>query len=204
MIVFDVIESFLRGIEGRIGQILRYYYFKLRFKKCGRNVVIESGVHITRPSMIELGNDIWIDKNVILIAGKIKGVESHSRTIENQFFKGAIGEIHIGSNSHIGIGTIIQGHGGVYIDKYCTMSAGCKIYSFSNDPRTNKKGTMIETQYIIHPVMMQENAWLGLNTVLLGHCIGSNSFIKPNSVIYKDVQANVIYDGITDRLTPRE
>lgn len=204
MILFDVIESLLRGIEGRMGQLLRYYYFKLRFKKCGRNVIIESGVHISNPGMIELGDDIWIDKNVILIAGKIKDVEKHSRIIENHFFKGSIGEIHIGSNSHIGISTIIQGHGGVYMDKYCTTSAGCKIYSFSNDPKTNKKGTMIETSYIIHPVMLQENAWLGLNTVLLGHCIGTNSFVKPNSVIYKDVPANFIYDGIKDRLTPRQ
>ena len=203
MILYDLIETFLRGIEGRIGRYLRYGYYKMRLKQCGRGVVIDSGVHIIQPSMIELGDRVWIDRNAILIAGKIETQEKNFRTIQNPYFKGQSGEIHIGSYSHIGIGTIIQGHGGVFMDHYCTTSAGCKIYSFSNDPERSRKGTMIDTAYIVHPVMVEENVWLGLNTIVLGHHIGKNSFVKPNSVIYKDVSADTIYDGVSDQSIPR-
>ncbi|MBK9983471.1 MAG: hypothetical protein IPP15_13980 [Saprospiraceae bacterium] len=158
----------------------------MRLKKCGKGVVIESGVHIVNSSKIEIEDHVWIDRNTILIAGEIKNSSYPTRIIENPSFKGRLGEIHIGSFSHIGIGTIIQGHGGVYIDRYCTTSAGCKIYSFSNDPGKCKTGTMMNTSYVIHPVMMEENVWLGLNAILLGHCVGRDTFIKPNSVIVKD------------------
>lgn len=203
MILFDIAESFLRGIEGRTGRYLRYVYYKMRLKQCGRGVVIDSGVHIIQPSMIELGERVWIDRNVILLAGKVDSLGKDIRTVENRYFKGNMGEIHIGSYSHIGIGTIIQGHGGVYMENYATTSAGCKIYSFSNDPGKGKKGTMIDTGYIVHPVMVEENVWLGLNTIVLGHHIGRNTFVKPNSVIYKDIPPDVIYEGLSDQSSPR-
>jgi len=204
MILHDLIESFLRGIDGRVGKYLRRVYYRSKLKRCGQKLAIEPGVHILNPSLIEIGDNVWIDRNVVLIAGKINEKQANFKRIENQFFKGTEGEIHIGSFSHIGIGTVIQGHGGVFMDDYCTTSAGCKIYSYSNDLKKSRTGTLVDTGYILHPVMMERNVWLGLNCILLGHHVGMNTFVKPNSVITQHLPSNVIFDGPTGETKNRE
>jgi len=46
------------------------------------------------------------------------------------------------------------------------------------------------------PVNINDNVWLGLNVVVLkGVTIGKNSIIGPNSVVIKDIPANVIAAG---------
>lgn len=110
------------------------------------------------------------------------------------------GIIEIGSNTHLGIGTILQGHGGIHIKDHFTSSAGCKIYSFSNDYRNCRKGT-IETDpadqpaYILGPVMIGRNVWLGLNVSVISTNIEDDVFIMPHSVVSKPVDKNSVALG---------
>lgn len=203
MIFLDIVESCIRGIDGRLGKYIRYNYYRHRLKYCGKGVTIDTGVFLLNPSMIELGESVWLDKNVILIAGRVNLKSKKVRYIENTSFAGKTGEIVIGAYSHIGIGTIIQGHGGVLIDKYFTTSAGCKIYSFSNDPKLCRTGTLHDPAYIFHPVSIGENVWLGMNTIILGHHVGKDTFIQPNSKIYIDVPMGVIFDSANDQYKER-
>jgi galactoside O-acetyltransferase len=200
MIVHDLIESFLRGIDGGLGRFLRYHYYRRRLASCGQGVVIDAGVHLVNPKSMHIGDNVWIDRNVVIIAGKVKTHTERDRFIQITD-EVAEGEVRIGKQSHIGIGTIIQGHGGVYLSQYCTTSAGCKIYSYSNDVSQSQKGTMQDSSYIIHPVFIGFNTWLGLNAIVLGHRIGDNSFVKPNTVVTCDVPDNCIYgnDGSKKR-----
>lgn len=195
MIIFDLYEALIRGLDGPAGRYLRYTYYRRRLKRCGKHVVIDCGVYILKPSMIELGDNVWLDKYSVLLAGEVDLMGKEVKCIENNFFTGQAGTIQIGDHSHIGIGTVIQGHGGVSIGRHFTSSAGCKIYSLSNDPENCKTGTMLNAEYIIHPVSMGENVWLGLQCVVLGHHIGSNTFIKPNSVVLSDIPSGIIHDG---------
>jgi acetyltransferase-like isoleucine patch superfamily enzyme len=203
MIVLDFIESVLRNLDGRLGRYLRYNYYRRRLKHCGKGVSIDCGVYLVNPSRICLGEKVWLDKNVILIAGEMNLEGKKFRLIENMRFTGETGEIYIGAHSHVGIGTIIQGHGGVYIEKYFTSSAGCKIYSVSNDEKECRTGTMINEGYIIHPVSIGENVWLGLHAIVLGHNIGNNAFVKSNSVISRDLDPGITYDGQTQQQKSR-
>ena len=172
---------------GRIGRYLRYAYYKRRLKVCGRGVFIDMGVHIINPESVSIGDGVWIDKNCVLIAGKVSIRNEKVKEIENKDFKGSAGEIHIGSHSHMGLMTIVQGHGGVWIGPNFTSSAGVKIYSFSNDPGACHTGTMIDPAYVMHPVQIGQNVWLGLNVVVLGHTIGDDVFVGPNAVITTDI-----------------
>lgn len=191
----SLIESCLRGIEGRPGRYLRYAYYKRRLKFCGKGVTIDTGVHFINPSSISLGEGVWIDKNCILIAGALPLAKHRVKEIENTAFKGNRGEIYIGNHSHIGLMTIIQGHGGVWIDQYFTSSAGVKIYSLSNDPKECHTGTLKDPAYILHPVSIGRNVWLGLNVIVLGHHLNADVFVGPNEVIKADIPPGIMYNS---------
>jgi hypothetical protein len=108
-------------------------------------VVLDGGWSLIRGSVLNSEKYFCrqpglIDKNCIFIAGKSWRIRQNNPGI-NRF--GCIRRNHqAGSFSHIGIGTVIQGHGGVQAGDYFTSSAGCRIYSFSNDYRESRAGMM--------------------------------------------------------------
>ena len=59
------------------------------------------------------------------------------------------------------------------------------------------------------PIVLEDNVWLGLNVVVLkGVTIGKNSLIGANSVVTKDIPANVIAVGnpcrVIKQIEPKE
>lgn len=196
------IEFFIRNLPGVIGRKIRYYYYKRRLAKCGKNVIIETGVYFQNPKDISIGDNVWIDKNVIFIAGKLKHI-NHNNTSGIDDIKdiSKLGKIVIGSNVHIGINTIIQGHGGVVILNNFTCSAHCKIYTLSNDVKNSLNGTFGETnKYVMSQIFIEDNVWLGLNVSVLKGVIHKNSFIKPNSVVVSSIDENSIAEGFPARV----
>ena len=49
--------------------------------------------------------------------------------------------------------------------------------------------------YLLTPVNIQRNVWLGMNAVLIGHTIGADTFVKPGSVISEDIATNSLVAG---------
>ncbi|MGF7159320.1 acetyltransferase-like isoleucine patch superfamily enzyme [Rhodoligotrophos appendicifer] len=190
-------EDVIRGVSGPVGIRLRRGYYRRRLKRCGDAVTIAPGVCFTAPECISLGDNVWIDQNCILIAGApLSGTPGHCSHDDGE---AGIGEIVIGHHSHVGIGTIIQGHGGVRAGDAFTTSAGVKIYSFSNDFRRCRDGTMrwgeSDPHTILSPVRFGRNVWLGLNSIVIGHSIGSDSFVKPNAVVCSSFPENSLIEG---------
>ena len=64
------IPIIFRNISGPVGSVLRRKYYKKKLKHLAKNVTIDTNIHIENPEYISKGDDTWIDKNVILIAGK--------------------------------------------------------------------------------------------------------------------------------------
>lgn len=193
IVVFShIIEDLIRNISGPLGRKIRYWYYKRVLGSCGSNVVIDEGVFFEGKKNIHLKDHVWIDKYVQLIANK--SPNKNSKKINNLDIKS--GTIIIGNNSHIGISTVIQGHGGVEIGDYFTTSAGCKLYTLSNDPKECKEGTisksMNNVHYVLSPIKIDNNVWLGLNVCVLGGHIESDVFVHPNQVIYKNILQNTI------------
>src|SRR5437762_5815822 len=194
----NLVEDFLRNLSGRLGFTLRGWYYGRRLNGCGRKLRVDTGVYFSNPGSIRLGENVWIDKNSHFIAGspaieddKIKYLSQAGNGIEK-------GRIVIGNNAHIGIGTIIQGHGGVRIADCFTSSAGCKIYSFSNDPYRCKAGTHSESAeiyYVLTPVDIRNNVWLGINVTVIGNTIHEDSFIQPHAVVTSDIEADSVAAG---------
>jgi acetyltransferase-like isoleucine patch superfamily enzyme len=205
----NLIEDVLRHISGGLGFALRRWYYRQRLHACGKQVRIDTGVYFSSPGDISIGNDVWIDKNCHLIAGWPGVKETRLKRIQNNAQQLQRGTISIGDHVHIGIGTIIQGHGGVQIGNCFTASAGCRIYSFSNDPFKCKAGTHNyeageQIFYVVSPVSIGNNVWLGINATVIGNTIHNDCFIQPNAVVVSDIEAGSIAGGFpAQRIKPR-
>jgi len=57
----DFIKLFIIYFPGPTGRKIRYFYWRKKFKKCGKNVIIDEGVIIKNPEWISIGDNVWID-----------------------------------------------------------------------------------------------------------------------------------------------
>jgi acetyltransferase-like isoleucine patch superfamily enzyme len=190
-----LIAGLLRNIGGPVGIRLRRWFYRARLGKCGKNLVIDIGVSLVAPRWIGFGDNVWIDKNVVIVAGPAPHAKMEQRATAHS--DAEPGHVAIGSNSHIGVGTIIQGHGGVTIGRRFTTSPYCTIFSQSNDYRRCREGTVTgeRVYYLQTPVWIGDNVWLGMHVSVFGHTIGGDSFIRPGSVVSSDIAPNSVAGG---------
>jgi acetyltransferase-like isoleucine patch superfamily enzyme len=190
---FHIIEDALRGLSGPLGYRLRQVWYRRQLAQSGSNLRIEPGVHIIGADHIRLGDNVWLDRDVILIAGKPR---SSARIVDGP---APAGFLEIGSDCHIGIQTIIQAHGGVSIGDCFTTSAGVKIYSFSNDPGECRSGTTEfgsnNPGYRVTPVNIGRNVWLGFDVLVIGGGISDDCFLRPQTVVIGEIEAGSVVAG---------
>ena len=84
------------------------------------------------------------------------------------------GEITLGDDVHIAQFCIIMGYGGISIGDKCVASAGCKIYSLTNTSRDMSEPERVisiqpydQAPFLLGPVVLHENVWLGLHTIIM-------------------------------------
>ncbi len=192
------VEDLIRPLSGSLGKKLRFWYYKKRLGACGKNVFIDTGVFFLNSKDIMLGDNCWIDKNCVLIAGALQKTNVSLKLSPTYDQSPTPGKLIIGNNAHIGIGTVIQAHGGVSVGNYFTTSAQCRIFSLSNDPYKCRKGTVGEANdihYVMTPVVIEDNVWLGLNVSVIGSHIQSDVFVQPNSIVTGALPANSVAAG---------
>lgn len=195
---FHFFEDIIRNISGPVGIALRRAYYKVRLGSAGKKLVIDTGVSFQSPKDVFLGDHVWIDKNCVFIAGRIDtGTVTIIKKTDSRLAEE--GRIKLGSYCHVGIGTIIQGHGAVTVGDYFTSSAGCRIYSFSNDYRNCRSGT-VETPsakpaYIMGPVLIKQNVWIGLGVSVISTEIAEDCFVLPHAVVYEPLEKNSVAGG---------
>ncbi len=199
---------FVIYLPGGLGRKIRYWYWSKKFKKCGKNVIIDEGVIIQNPEWISVGNNVWIDRYCVLIAGA-PDVNTSARVFhikENKYYKFSRGELVISDNVHIGPFCTIQAHGGVFIGKNAGIASGSRIYSLSyhyrnpTDPHDlfpYKFSPMvpIEEQCLISsPVVISDDCAIGLNSVILpGSVIKKGTWIGVMSHISGETEEDSVY-----------
>ncbi len=202
-------EGIIRNISGKAGQWLRYQYYSRRLGACGTNVRIDEGVHIYNPENVYLGSNIWIGPYTIITAKAHFDIDPETeRTLkkkDNPDITIPLGRVEIGDRSSIGAFNIIQGWGGIQIGKFFTSSARVSIYSFSHYPFDDNDRSKItyanpmvdskDISCIQSPVWMGDNVWLGLNVIVLGGSVGTNTFVSIGSIVMKDIAANSYASG---------
>lgn len=194
---FQIIESLIRNVSGVLGLKLREFYYARRFGKCGKNLRVDIGVVFEGIADIFIGDNVWIDKYCVLLAGDVHISKKKVTFKKSNVYIYKDGELHIGSNSHLSPQCVIQAYGGVMIDEYFTASSGCKIYSLSNDVNKCKMGTYFSEEifYVKSQIVIGKNVWLGLNSIVLGGNIEHDSFIAPNSLVINNITKNSFVMG---------
>ena len=106
--------------------------------------------------------------------------------------KGA--EIQIGNGSGFS-GTVIGAANSIIIGDNVLAGANVLITDFDWHP-VNSKDRHSSEGVDTSPVLIGNNVWLGINSVVLkGVTIGNNTVIGANSLVVKDIPANVIAAG---------
>lgn len=197
---------FFKNIPGSIGIKLRYYFYKPLFYKCGKNVRIGPGVVFNNIHYISLGSNIRIDEYCIFNVGDLN---------QNRIFSSNKYNLHQNKNSeikliiedyvHINQFCLFSSFNYMKIDKYCTFSAGVKIYNVSHHFRNNKKRDQItyannldneKAKYnslVVSELTIHENVFVSINVIILNGSVGKNSFIYPNSVVIGDIKENSLF-----------
>lgn len=208
IVVDDIIRTVITNISGGTGRKIRYCYWSRKFKKCGKNVIIDEGVIIQNPEWISVGDNVWIDKYCVLIAGKPDEQKSAKVfTIkQNPNYHNERGNLIIKDNVHIAPFCTIQAHGGVYIGNNVGIASGTRVYSLSHhyknpanpDDKYEYKFTpMVDStqqSLISAPVVIDDNCAIGLNCVVLpGTTVQKGTWIGVSSYISGTVKGNAVY-----------
>ncbi len=204
----DIIKTVITDISGSVGRKIRYWYWSKRFQKCGKNVIIDEGVIIQNPGWISVGNNVWIDRYCVLIAGKPDEKKSaRVFTIkENPKYNAERGELIIKDNVHVAPFCTIQALGGVYIGKNAGIASGSRIYSLSHHYRNPKDendnfeykftpmAPMEEQSLISAPVYIGNNCAIGLNCVVLpGTVVSDGTWVGVSSYVNGELDSCSVY-----------
>jgi acetyltransferase-like isoleucine patch superfamily enzyme len=197
-LVLSLIEDLVRNLGGELGIRARRAYYSRRFKKCGDNLIVDIGVKFVNPQQMELGNYVYIDCGTVLLAGA-NDLGDRVKKVANEQCSVPEGQLTVGDRCHLGIGTIIQAHGGVKIGDGFTTSAYSRVFSLSNDWKRCRLGTVQTDKsavfYVMTPVAIGNNVWLGLGVSVVGATIGDDCFVRAGSVVSGNVPANCIASG---------
>jgi acetyltransferase-like isoleucine patch superfamily enzyme len=197
---------------GSVGRLLRKLYWKPRLGAMGEGCVIDLGVIIQSPEHVFLGDRVWLDTHVQIIAGP-KSPQENLREKPNPRFRGKPGEVHLKGGNHIAPFCLLQGHGGIWLGRHVGVATHSAIYSLSNHYRAHESDDDFDGDYeklikfsplvpasqqalISSPVVFEDGTALGLNCVALpGATVGRYSWIGTGSVVQGVVPAGVIAGG---------
>lgn len=193
MVPVDLLRMVLIYLPGGSGVLLRRAYYARRLRKCGRNLSILPGVHITGAHLIEVGDNVMIRENAIITTTAPAAHERRSVVRVGPPPGDMEGVIAIGSGSRIAYGAVLLGYGGIRIGEKCGIGPGAIILSESyhykgHDPAVVYKysqGAAPEEQCVVRGLVdLHDGAGVASGVVVLpGARIGADSWVQPGSVV---------------------
>lgn len=181
-------------LPGEAGILLRRWHYGRRLRRCGKNLTVMPGVHISGEKFIEIGDDVTIRENAVLRAGTAP-VESERREVVQlgAYANRQRGVIVIRDRARIAFGAIVLGYGGVRIGEKCGIGPYSIILSETfhhkgKDPERIYKysqGADPEEQCVLQGfVEMRDGAGVASNVIVLpGATVGKDTWVGPNSVV---------------------
>ena len=180
--------------------LIKYPWYKLRFKRIGNGCFISSKSDIEYSHKIELGDKVIIEdySNVCANtdAGSIR-LGNNVIIFKNAVVKcGGEGHIDIGDYSTINPYSILEGYGGLTIGKGVRIASGTKIIS-CNHKFDDTNVPIFRQGFTKKGIVIGDDVWLGSNvSVLDGVEIGKGSVIGAGSVVTKNIPSHSIAVGI--------
>lgn len=193
-----ITEALIRNIGGSAGRKIRYWYYRKKLGSCGKKVYIDVNVTLLNPRKIFIGDKVWIDNGVILMAGQ-QSNDRKTAVKTNEHYQYKRGELHIGDEVHIGPQVIIQSHGGCEIGSKLTIGAGSKIYTLSHHYQNILDKTDSERYYFGSMVPSDQQFLIECAVVVkAGSAIGLNCVLLPGAVVprFTWLGAGIIVKGL--------
>lgn len=154
------------------------------FKAVGTNVRIEKSCTIVGLSNISIGNNVRIDRGVVITA--------------------AAAPVEIGSYVHIAGYGFLLGAGGITIGDYCTTSQGVKLYSgsddYSGETMTNPTVPASLKKLDVGRIVLERHVIVGSTSVVLPGCVlGEGVAVGALSLVNRSLDPWGIYSGVPAR-----
>jgi len=183
--LLEMFEMAIRYVPGGFGFKIRSLYYRLRLRKMGRNVLIDTGVVLNGPRNISLGDFVWIEAN--------------SRV------EAMLGEVLLGRRVHVGPFSIIYARELVTIGDYVDLSSFVRIYSSSEHPVDGKRMNVLVPEewkgMIAAPITLHKDSFVGTGSVLLpGAELGEGAVVGANSVVSMAVAPQSVVWGVPARV----
>jgi acetyltransferase-like isoleucine patch superfamily enzyme len=196
--------------------------YRARFKSCGTDVVVEDGVMIEHPEVMEVGDRVtfmrglrWLDRTEIVRVGSdvtfyencfLQGPAERFTVADHVDFypmtylslgKGPTSFIDIGHTTHFAPGCVLYGWGGLTIGPHCNIAAHCVLATIGHDPVRRGDKPMAIPPYVSAPITLEEDIWLGANvTVTSGVTIAKGCMIGANAVVNRSTEPFGLYVGV--------
>jgi galactoside O-acetyltransferase len=154
---------------------------QLGLKHFGINVKVSRSAIFYGNENISIGDNSRIDDLCLLSASNV-------------------GEIVIGKHVHISAGVFLFGRSGISIGDFVGISAGCKLYSETDDYSGNYlTNPTIDTKYrnvICQQVILEKHSIVGAGSILLpGAILLEGSAVGAMSLVNKELEAWGMYVG---------
>lgn len=105
----------------------------------------------------------------------------------------AVGELHIGHHTRIGLHNTIIGP--VHIGNHVNLAQGVVVSGLNHNYQDTTK-SIDEQGVSTSPITIHDDVWIGANSVITaGVTIGSHSIVAAGSVVTKDVPDNAVVAG---------
>ena len=209
LIRYELITMLFGGLPGALGLAMRKLFYPRLFRRCGRGVVFGRDLVIRNPHRISLGDNVILDDGCVIDgrgAGPA-GVEIGARTILGRgvSVQAKIGPIRIGSDSDIGMHSVIHSQGGVEIGNEVVLGGGCKISGgvFQTERRIGTDGMSAreQTRWTKGPIRIGDRCLVGFGSLFLdGVEIGEGAVIGAGSVMIASVPAWSVAAGVPGRV----
>lgn len=172
------IEAFFSFLPGKIGRLIRRYYFGLRLNKSGPRLSIGRFVEFSSPQNISFGNEIYIVDGAVLRSDE--------------------GQIVIGNKFALnGNARIIADCGGKIIIGNSVMVGPNAVIRASNHHSKDTNLDIWDQGQTGGTINIGDDVWIAANVVILpGVKIGSHSIIAAGAVVTKDVPDYSVVGGV--------
>jgi len=204
LLKYELLTIFFSPVPGALGFLLRKVFYRLLLAKVGRGTIIGPYVTLRCPGRIALGNNNFIDNNVVLDA---KGAPSYIHLGDsvligkNTILSCASATIIIGNDVSIGPGCYIRaGIGPVKLGSHLTIGSHTTI--ISGNPGYQRLDIPMKRQLgSVEGIIIGDDVWIGVGVrVLDGVKIGAGSIIGAGAVVLEDVPDYAIVAGVPARI----
>lgn len=196
-------ESLLIALLGwiplSVGRTLRRMVYRTMFARIGTCVDIQTGVEFAYTSSIEIGDYVWLHRDVrIRCLGKnskisLKDWVHIDRGVDIKTHRS--GEIEIGEHTYIGPYTCLSGNG-IKIGNYCLIASHSGLYA-NNHIFDDSTRPIVTQGNSYKGIVIEDDCWLGSGVrVVDGITIGQGSVIGTGAVVTKDIPPYSIAVGV--------